>query len=136
MWDGSGYCAESEMRWLGTAEYRRQFLATIARRALLFAAADKRSVFVVVLVRDALVDVRRGTIWRGGSSLAWYEFHFVDQAAPPSLVDASAEIAGHVLELLSPGFGVSGDVEPAALASQRARVAGESLPHDLRPGAR
>src|SRR5215469_3749708 len=108
----------------------------IVRRALLLAAADKRSMVVVEFVGNAPKRRCRRTVWRGKGARTGHEFHFADQAAAPRLVDAVAEIVGHLLELFLPGFGVGRDVEAAILASQWASVACQSLAHDLRPGAR
>lgn len=91
---------------------------------------------VVEFVGNAPTRRCRRTVRCGKGARTGHEFHFADQAAAPRLVDAVAEIVGHLLELFLPGLGVGRDVEAAILASQWASVACQSFAHDLRPGAR
>lgn len=72
-------------------------------------------------------------IRRGGIAFLGDEFHFADQCAAPRVVDAIAKIAGHVLELPLPGFGIGGDFKTAFFAAEGMSVGGEGLSYDLRP---
>ena len=74
-------------------------------------------------------------IRRGGIAFLGDEFHFADQCAAPGVVDAIAKIAGHLLELALPRFGVGGDFEAAVFTVQWASVGGEGFADDLGPGA-
>jgi len=69
------------------------------------------------------------------TALGGGEFDFTDQRAAPSFVDAHAEIAGHVLDLMVP-FCIRRNFEPTLFAVQGTRVTGQRLADDLRPGTR
>src|ERR1700690_2713422 len=90
---------------------------------LTLAAANEGRVLVVEFFRNVL---------RAGLG---NELHFADQVAAPGFVNARAEFAFHVFELLAPGFVVRGDLEAAFFATQRTRAGCKSLADNLGPAA-
>jgi hypothetical protein len=82
-------------------------------------------VLIIEFVGDAL-----------GAGLFGDEFDFANEVATPCLVDPGAEVFVHLLELLLPGFRVSGDFEAPLFAAKWTSVSGEGLAYDLRPRTR
>lgn len=90
-----------------------------------FAAADKRSVLVVQLVRDV-----------ARPRLPGDEFHFADQRAAPGFIHLRAELELHFFQLFPPGLAVGRDFEASLVAADRTRVPRQSLAHHAGPHAR